>query len=307
VDHVSEGIDISASSSNVVISRCDAYAGVTGIHISGHDVLVDGCRLHDMNREANSGYDCDNDPATSGDHGGQAIAADSTTGPIEIRNNVAWNNRAQDPCYGMDGAFVEIYRSQNLNVHENRSRDGVVTFEAAGDTSGVKLWRNRVQNEAFLVAHQANNMIVANNTIWNIADVGVLVSISGPDQFGTGSTAGLVFVNNILASTNGMLRLGASWDRTAAVSHNDYYSISDGWFGKIGDLDFGDFSSYRTATGKEKASLAANPLLVDPVNANFRLRRGSPDIDRGIPVHGLGDRFGGAAPDIGAVDSRATP
>ena len=54
-----------------------------------------------------------------------------------------------------------------------------------------------------------------------------------------------------------------------------------------------------------RLSRAAGPGLArDPAEADFRLRPGSPCIDRGIPIPGLNDDFHGKTPDIGAHEFR---
>ena len=305
VRHASEGIDISSSADHVAISGCDVSRGVIGIDVSGRHVLVERCTLHDLNRTGNNGLDCDGDASTGGDHGGQAIAADTTTGPIEIRNNRAWNNVARGRCWGNDGAFVELYHAQNVNVHHNSSSDGVVTFETAGDTSGIKLWRNRVRNESFLAGNQLNDILIANNTVWNTdGSHGVLIWVGPGNAYGNGSTAGLTLVNNIFASVGGMLQLARDWDATVTVDHNAYHLVDGGWFGMIAGRDFDSFADYRSATGRETNSIAADPLLVDPANDDFRVGAGSPAIAAGTAVAGVTDALT-AAPDMGAVERSA--
>src|SRR5207253_3945499 len=137
-------IDISSSASRIQVLGCNVSHAATGIMISGHNVLVDGCKAHDNDRMYHNGADCDQDPTTSGEHGGQAFAVNNTTGPVEIRDSQGWNNSAASICYGHDGAFVELYYATNVNMHHNQSRNGVVTMETAGDTSGDRFWGNEV-------------------------------------------------------------------------------------------------------------------------------------------------------------------
>ena len=56
----------------------------------------------------------------------------------------------------------------------------------------------------------------------------------------------------------------------------------------------GTFFSNNLTTG--------NPLFVDPENGDFRLRKGSPAIDYGVPVPGITDGYNGDAPDAGAYE-----
>jgi len=298
VKNASEGIDIAASAYRVTVRGCDVSGGKTGVNILGHSVLVENCTIHDNNKMANNGAD------TGGEHGGQAISVNETSGPVEVRNNDAWNNNAASISYGRDGVFVELYRSQNVNVHHNRSRNNVVTFEAAGDTSGIKLWRNEVRDEHFFVAHQANNMLIANNSVWRPSTVndGTLIWIGPGNFWGTGSTAGLMFRNNILCSGVGIMQLAREWDASATVDNNSYYSITGGWFGSFGATNLDTYAQYLAATAKENASVFGNPLMVDPGNGNLQLQAGSPLINKGASVAGVTEGYLGAAPDIGAVE-----
>ncbi len=83
--------------------------------------------------------------------------------------------------------------------------------------------------------------------------------------------------------------------------------------------------AFQEASGMEQSALAADPMLNatpgiaaysvkdynfsraseaglvrSPGESDFRLRTGSPCIDRGVPIRGINDDFAGAAPDIGA-------
>lgn len=305
-----DAISIGPTSSRITVLNCDLSDAATGLEIQGHDVLIDGCKSHDNGRMLWDGFDCDDDPATGGDHGGQAFAVNGTNGPVEIRNSEGWNNTTPSICYGRDGAFVELFRSQNVNIHHNRSRDGVVTLEASGDTSGIRFWRNQVSNEWFLTAHQANGLTIANNTIWNTKpDVWTMVWIGGGTAFGNGGTAGLVFVNNIVSTPGRFFWIGRPLDPTATIDTNLYHAPGTPAaveFARLNGSSYAAFAGWQAADGRERGSLATDPLLLNGAAADFRLQATSPAIDRGAPVAGVTSRFTGSAPDVGAWEYGGT-
>jgi hypothetical protein len=62
------------------------------------------------------------------------------------------------------------------------------------------------------------------------------------------------------------------------------------------------FPSLLTGNGWEAHGVVADPRFRDARSNDFRLREGSPCIDRGTPLPGLILDYGGEAPDIGAYD-----
>ena len=190
---------------------------------------------------------------------------------------------------------MELYPAQNVDIQHNQSSGGVVTFEAAGDTRGIRIWRNEIWNEGFLTTHQANNMTVVNNTIWNMTTAMTFFS-SG---FGDSSTDGFIFTNNIVVASGAFFYIQKEWASTATISHNLYYSMASPQYFGCTIVCYTTFDSWRTGTGKEAASVSADPNLVSPTT-NFTPGLGSPAIDRGQVVSGITDGSQGVRPDIGA-------
>jgi hypothetical protein len=252
-DHREQGIFIDHGSRRIQVLGCDLSRSPTGMAMYGQHILVDGCRSYDNDKMVNNGADCN---GGTGEHGGQAFDVAETPGPVEIRNSEGWNNKAWSICYGSDGAFVEIYKAQNVYVHHNRSRDGVVFVEAAGDTRGVRLTHNQVTNEQFLTTHQANNMEISNNTVTNLRDIGTMIWIGSGGSFGTGSTAGFVFRNNTISTTRIVWQVVRRLDGTANVDYNTYQNT--GQFGISNYTDLMTLATWKSYTGKDAHSTMKN-------------------------------------------------
>lgn len=90
-----DDILIDETSARVQVYGCDVSAATTGVEIRGRDIVVAQCQSHDHTRMMNDGASCDNDPRTSGEHGGQAFAVNETPGPVEIRDSTGWGNMAR--------------------------------------------------------------------------------------------------------------------------------------------------------------------------------------------------------------------
>ncbi len=65
------------------------------------------------------------------------------------------------------------------------------------------------------------------------------------------------------------------------------------------------FPELLTSNGFEKNGLVANPMFSDPYGGDFRLKEGSPCIDKGRKVKDLILEYRGRRPDIGAYDNGA--
>ncbi len=96
------------------------------------------------------------------------------------------------------------------------------------------------------------------------------------------------FENNIVIFDSGRL-LGTRWDDDKFAMRNNVY-----WDTRGGVMGFGkeSWDAWR-ARGMDAASLIADPLFVDAVNYNFRLRPDSPALKLGfrqIDLTGVGPR-----------------
>jgi hypothetical protein len=205
---------------------------------------------------ATDGQDCS---GGTGDHGGQAFDVADTPGPVEIRNSKGWNNKAWSKCYGRDGAFVEIYRAQNVYVHHNESRDGVVFAEVAGgDTSGIRLLHNQSTNEQFLTTHQANGLEIGYNTVRNSLTENhtrVMMWIGSGGSFGSGSTSNFKFHHNTISTPGLIWQVLPAFDGSAWIDHNTYEQRGV-QFGIYRYADTMRFADWWSRTGKDANSVS---------------------------------------------------
>jgi hypothetical protein len=107
--------------------------------------------------------------------------------------------------------------------------------------------------------------------------------------------------NNVLSGTRHAVQKvnPLRWDGDG----NDFYTTSSAplvdWLG----ARYATIDAFRAATGQERHGFSAAPLLADPAAGDFTPRVASPLIDRGLLLAGINDRFGGRAPDVGAIET----
>jgi hypothetical protein len=112
---------------------------------------------------------------------------------------------------------------------------------------------------------------------------------------------------NVMSRNN--LYVGAAYgfyDKAAAGSIDFDY---DNCFGGGGPM-FGwwrgepcrTFRAFQLASHQERHGWSISPGWMNPKGGDFRLRAGSPMVDRATPIPGVNDAFAGAAPDVGAQE-----
>ena len=124
----------------------------------------------------------------------------------------------------------------------------------------------------------------------------------------------IVIRNNIFFKAKGNAFYAPGWDDTAlaslAMDHNCWFQDAGTMIHlKRADYAMGGFARYQARHKLDQDSLAADPLLLDPVARDFHLKVGSPCIDHGTEAGTIADFEGtpvpqGDAPDIGAYEHR---
>ena len=241
---------------------------------------------------------------------------------VTIQDNESHHNRTGGKADG--GGFDLDHNTSNSLIQYNYSHDN--------EGSGYLMYSNK-SNTAFTnnvirynISHNDGrkntyagirfggriyNSSVHHNTVY----VGPVIN-GAPTAFrSNGVTGGGVTVrNNIFFMGAGTNVVRGTWaPAKLAMQGNDYFG-SGGLRFLWGSATYSTLSAWRTATGQEKLNgapvgFSVNPLLVSPGGqsaASYKLRSGSPMIDKGLNVvSGSRDYFGASVPrgagrDIGA-------
>lgn len=200
------------------------------------------------------------------------------------------------------------------------------------------------ENHGFI----AENITVRNNVLYKNEKSGL--GFGGYDYPTTGKvqncsfTGNTVYDNDLLNTGFSQLWIQGAWDCT--VENNIFYCSSTAWMvnaevtnvsnnismnyndfyypvgaasGKylFNNILYTGFTAYRTATGQNAFSITGDPLLSDPLAADFHLAGGSTCINGGDPVFMPADtgdvdldgsnRIEGGRVDIGADESLLLP
>lgn len=236
-----------------------------------------------------------------------------------IRGNTVFNVHAS---YG--GGFaagIYVDGGRHIVLENNRSHHNDLGIEIGAENLGVLTHGIVVQNnlvhdnaKAGLVfggfgffagrvkfCHFRNNVVYHNDTL-----------STGFGQLWVQFAQRNVVTSNVFwASANNVLLASDAGNARNRLDANLWYTDSGApgtfqWNGRA----FASFALYQARTGRDAASLFADPLFLDAAGLDFRLQASSPAIDAGSPVSGefaLLDYAGqtrpqGAAPDIGAFE-----
>ncbi len=183
------------------------------------------------------------------------------------------------------GVFVSGASTVEFNRIYGNASDGI--FVGNAGSGAILVGNTSFQNGGggVFVAGLASNVVLVHNTLHDNAENGVFVGANG---------SGLDFRNNIL-SQNGLYGIFAMESYFLYHDYNDYYLNPSG--------------TCSGCTVSESNSLSDEPLYVDAVGFDFRLRGDSTLIDQAVVIPGVdlnraepGDHNGGA-PDIGAWEA----
>ena len=113
--------------------------------------------------------------------------------------------------------------------------------------------------------------------------------------------------NNIMDGAVSQLLYFSDWIQWAAIltMNNNIYYRKTAIFARVTGREYPTFESWQTLTGKDAASLYADPLFISRVDRDFRPGAGSPALSAGVSV-GLSEDFAGKTipvlrPDVGAL------
>jgi hypothetical protein len=222
-------INIKPSADNTVITNCDLSDAATGVQISGTNVTVDGCLLHDLTRMVNDGGDC------TLAHGGQGVAVNDSAGPVSVTNSTGRNLKAPSVCFTTDGAFVELFNATNVLISDNNDSGGDIFVEANGSTTNDRIIGNTVDG-SFLTLHQSNGMTITDNVV-----TGMLIN----NYFG-GSTDGLIFARNQISGSVRFFWISQPLPQGRFQS-NTYLWTGSGTFGHANGIDYKSVTAWLDA------------------------------------------------------------
>ncbi|NOT34859.1 MAG: hypothetical protein HOP12_11910 [Candidatus Eisenbacteria bacterium] len=124
----------------------------------------------------------------------------------------------------------------------------------------------------------------------------------------SGPYSNVHFMNNILVGNGsacvtddtGESQTGNTFN--GDLIHSNYAALFR-WKGN----NYSTIAALRSATGFEINGRSGDPMFTSLASGDVRLRAGSPGIDGGIRIFGVNDSYGGAAPDMGALETSGGP
>ncbi|MEN8264936.1 MAG: right-handed parallel beta-helix repeat-containing protein [Nitrospirota bacterium] len=221
-------------------------------------------------------------------------------GNAVIKGNVIMNGTAE---YGNDG----YSKPTGILIHGGDYVNGNSEYEATGLIHNNLIFNN-LGHGIFIINNTpdpvaAGYVEIYNNTLFNNG------SAAYP-SFYTVTSSGTIFKNNIVHSTDSLCFSGGAYgDGTTESDYNLFYKADGGnaWKWSYKTFSFDQFNDYKSFSGQDQNSLAADPLFIDQLSDDFHLQPISPAIDAGIDV-GLSSDFDGnlipclSTNDIGAYE-----
>lgn len=291
------------NTSNVEVARCNMtnignllgdYQS-DGIQVEdtyGTAPVSDGFWIHDnyINIGVNSPKGCvivNSDTSIAG----------SSAGGIVERNVLISGN------FGVAVATSNIIVRDNMMLNQNSTFGGGIHVDSGTvrELNNVTITRNLIVGSTWcgIIIQDSTdprrNWIIANNTIVNSTRAHIYI----------GAPVSGVIENNILWSTGTppFLRvlyiLSVVSGETLFVDYNLFDSPFTDYL-RFGSTPYSTLAAWRVATGYDTHTISADPLFVG--NTDYTLQPGSPAIDAGAWISGIGQRPRGTAPDIGYAE-----
>ena len=262
---------------------------------------------------ANDIYDNDvmvvSDAEPDNDYGAQGIALVTSTGPITVRANRIWGNRAESVDYGRDGAAIEVFGATDVLITENVMWDNETVMETGTNRTSECVDVRFVRNVAYadtswgvskgLLLRCARDSLFAHNTLLGLEEWAFQFRNRPGSLFG-GSIENLVVVNNVISSDVAFY-LRDPLPESVVVDYN-LVDADVGVLGRVGDTIVPSLAEFRSLTGEQASGAHARLDLVDPEDGDFRPQPSSPALDRGLTIPGVNDDYSGSAPDIGRYE-----
>jgi parallel beta-helix repeat protein len=310
-DNHSFGIDVNGSS-DIAIRRNSITVNDTGVRVNrnGSGVLIEDNQVNDNNRMVI------NDSQGGNDSGASGIVFLYTTGPSLARRNTLHGNRAASHDYGYDGSAFEIYGASNVTMSENVIYDNQTVLETGTGGQGCNdnvfvrniSWGGNDKSIVTVGGAQTNGihlrcatrMLIANNVFDDI-DYWVY-DINLSSGFAS-SIDGFRILNNIHFQRKAKVYgIETTLPGNAVIDGNVSWTTGGPLADIRGKGSARSVEEMRAMTGQEQHGRFQDPMFMDLAGHDYRIRPGSPAIDRGLVIPGVSDVFSGAAPDAGRFE-----
>ncbi|MFH0991057.1 MAG: DUF1565 domain-containing protein [bacterium] len=226
-----------------------------------------------------------------GNGGGMYIANSS---PAIVNNTISRNS----PGTFGNGAGIYIYNSspliQNNTITNNKS--GYTSYGSGiyvtGATSSPRILNNIItlNVEGGINCEGSSKPRIINNTISDNTTDGIVISSANPDSI----------INNIISLNSGYgINETNSISDPGKIWYNLFYSNSTGVYRDEGTSDYYTVSTLHASVAECKNNIEGDPMFINKIDGDYRLRIGSPAINTGDPGAPL-DSDGSRA-DIGAL------
>lgn len=201
-----------------------------------------------------------------------------------------------------DGLEFEVYDGINARFWKNRVDDCYDCISVAPNHVGPEYVIYNMFTNFRLRAFKFSNSSTGQN--WFCHNTATSNNSAATPVWPTGLYSNNHFRNNILTAINDS---PVSDDANESVSGNDFdgdliyttFRVFFRWHG----IDYSTLAALRSATGFEMNGRSGNPMFTSPTSGDYSLLPGSPAIDAAIRLPGINDRYNGAGPDIGAMES----
>jgi hypothetical protein len=201
-----------------------------------------------------------------------------------------------------DGLEFEVFAGINARIWKNRLDDCYDCISVAPNYVGPEYVIYNTFTNFRLRAFKFSNSSTGQN--WFCHNTVTSTNPAATCVWPTGAYSNNHFRNNILTAINDS---PVSDDSNESVSGNDFngdllftsFRVLFRWHG----TDYSTLSALRSGTGFEMNGFSGNPLFASPAGGDYTLLPGSPAIDAAIRLPGINDRYNGAGPDIGSLES----
>ncbi len=258
------------------------FVDVSGFDISGpgrlgilnyaSNTLIEGNHVHDLK----VGGGC------NGSGGAGIVDANYNAADADIIGNVVHDIGVPGKCNGVQGIYHSNLRGKIMN--------NIVYRVSAW---GIHLW------------HAANNVVIANNTVFNNGSS----NMGGGIEAGSGDSPGGIILNNTSIINNIVYN-----NPGASIAQYCYTGASCIGSSNLtaNNLVYGNGRGISLRVGSATGTVTADPKFINYQSngsGNYRLQSGSPAIDKALTkaapaydIDSVARPFGGAI-DIGAYES----